>query len=193
MVKDREPRDPEDSGFIVDMIRRTVERSVNAVIHSDEERRRFMSSLVPRDFINNLSSAVDSTKRDAVQMIGREMQQFLENLNVGEELKKILTSVSFEIATTVRFVPNEEGDLRPEVRRTQKPIVKSTAAAKAKKARKAKGKSAATKTAAARSAQAESLRASVPRARGRVQRVVDAIGETAEMIVGGRDPEDDGP
>ena len=186
MVKDREPREAEDSGFIVDMIRRTVERSVNAVIHSDEERRRFMSSLVPRDFMNSLGAAVDSTKRDAVQMIGREMQQFLQNLNVGEELKTILTSVSFEISTTVRFVPNEEGGLKPEIRRGQKPIVKTTPRAKAKPGKKPKAKPAPRPVA---TAQAPAM----PRPRGRVRRVVDAIGETAEMIVGGRDPEDDGP
>jgi hypothetical protein len=96
MVRDREPREAEEGGFIPEMIRRTVERSVNAVLHSEDERRRFFSSLLPRDFLNNVAAQVDSTKREAVAMIGREMQQFLQNLNVGDELKKILTSVSFE-------------------------------------------------------------------------------------------------
>ena len=187
MVRDREPRDPEEGGFIPEMIRRTVERSVNAVLHSEDERRRFFSSLLPRDFMNNVAAQVDSTKREAVTMIGREMQQFLQTLNVGEELKKILTSVSFEVATTVRFVPNDEGGLKPEIKRTGKPIVRATATAKKAKKPAAKPRKA---KAASKAASTEAPVATRPR-RGRVQRVVDAIGETAEMIVGSRDDDDD--
>lgn len=185
MVRDREPRETEEGGFIPEMIRRTVERSVNAVLHSEDERRRFFSSLLPRDFVNNVAAQVDSTKREAVAMIGREMQTFLQNLNVGEELKKILTSVSFEVSTTVRFVPNEEGGLKPEIKRATKPVVRSTA--------KKPKKSAAKPRKAKQSAPPPSVEAPVAtrKRRGRVQRVVEAIGETAEMIVGGRDDEDD--
>ncbi len=185
MVRDREPREAEEGGFIPDMIRRTVERSVNAVLHSEDERRRFFSSLLPRDFMNNVAAQVDSTKRDAVAMIGREMQQFLQNLNVGDEIKKILTSVSFEVATTVRFVPNGEGGLKPEIKRSKKPFVRSTVAKKPK----------ATQRKARKPKTPPPVVAEVPvgarRRRGRVQRVVDAIGETAEMIVGSRDADDD--
>ncbi len=184
MVRDREPRDAEEGGFIPEMIRRTVERSVNAVLHSEDERRRFFSSLLPRDFMNNVAATVDSTKRDAVAMIGREMQQFLQNLNVGEELKKILTSVSFEVATTIRFVPNDEGGLKPEIKRTKKPLVRSQRPKKPTK-----------KATRPRKTVAPVVVAEPPpgtrRRRGRVQRVVDAIGETAEMIVRSRDDDDD--
>ena len=181
MVREREPREAEEGGFIPDMIRRTVERSVNAVLHSEEDRRRFFSALLPRDFMNNVAAQVDSTKRDAVAMIGREMQHFLQGLNVGDELKKILTSVSFEVATTVRFVPNDEGGLKPEIKRTQKPLVRSQRVKKpAKKATKPRKKPPVV----------VELPPGVKR-RGRVQRVVDAIGETAELIVGSRDSDDD--
>ncbi len=186
MVREREPRETEEGGFIPEMIRRTVERSVNAVLHSEDERRRFFSSLLPRDFMNNVAAQVDSTKREAVAMIGREMQQFLQNLNVGDELKKILTSVQFEVSTTVRFVPNDEGGLKPEIKRGKNPIVRSTVAKKPKKAAPKARKPKPQPVAAA-----EVLPPSTRRRRGRVQRVVDAIGETAEMIVGSRDDDDD--
>ena len=187
MVRDREPREPEEGGFIPEMIRRTVERSLNAVLHSEDERRRFFSSLLPRDFMNNVAAQVDSTKREAVTMIGREMQQFLQTLNVGEEIKKILTSVSFEVATTVRFVPNDEGGLKPEIKRSNKPLVRSTATAK--KPKKAAAKPRKPKVAAP--VPVVEAPVGARRRRGRVQRVVDAIGETAEMIVGSRDNDDD--
>lgn len=192
MARDRESHEPQgpekkdEGGFIPDMLRRTVERSVNAILHSDEERRRFVNAILPRDFMNSVMAGVDGTKREAVAMIGREMQHFLQNLNVGEELKKILTSVSFEIATTVRFVPNEDGSLRTEFKQVRKPLVKKGVKAK-KPTRKTKKERQNQQTARP----AQTPNPEQPRRRGRVRRVVDAIGETAELFVGSRDEEDD--
>jgi len=41
-------------------------------------------------------------------VIARETREFLANLNVSEEIAKILTTLSFEIKTEIRFIPNSE-------------------------------------------------------------------------------------
>ncbi|HMG21525.1 MAG TPA: hypothetical protein VK607_09425, partial [Kofleriaceae bacterium] len=38
----------------------------------------------------------------------RETREFLANLNVSEEIAKILTTLSFEIKTEIRFIPNSD-------------------------------------------------------------------------------------
>jgi len=161
-----EKREPEfgDGGFLTDMIRRAVVSGVQTVFHSEEGRRSLVSALMPRELLNTAMSAVDTTKREAVAMIGREMQQFLSSLNVGEELTKILTSVSFELKTEVRFIPNEDGTLRSSVKSTVKP-------------RGEKGKRGKAGTKRAPKAKAE-----VPAApkRGRVRRIVDKLTEIPE-------------
>jgi hypothetical protein len=42
------------------------------------------------------------------EVIARETREFLSNLNLTEEIAKILTTLSFEIKTEVRFIPNSE-------------------------------------------------------------------------------------
>ncbi len=62
---------------------------------------------MPKEFINHMMSQVDETKRAALQVIGKEVRLFLERTNLSDELAKLLTQVSFEIKTEVRFKPND--------------------------------------------------------------------------------------
>jgi hypothetical protein len=122
-------------GFIPELVRKAVERSVKALLQSEEGMRGVVHAVLPRELLSNLTQQVDGAKRDAVAMIGREMQAFLHNLNVGEELSKILTSVQFEIHTSVRFIPNDDGTLRSVVKTSAKPTPAAKTARKtAKKA-----------------------------------------------------------
>ena len=110
-------------GFIPELVRKAVERSVQTLLQSEEGMRSVVSALMPREVLSNVVQQLDGAKRDAVAAVGREMQTFLQNLNVGEELTKILTSVRFEINTSVRFIPNEDGTLRSEVNTSARPVV----------------------------------------------------------------------
>lgn len=120
-------------GFIPELVRKAVERSVQAVLQSEEGMRGVVSALMPREVLSNVVQQLDGAKRDVVTAVGRELQTFLQNLNVGEELTKILTSVRFEINTSVRFIPNEDGTLRSEVNTSARPVVASGADKPARK------------------------------------------------------------
>ncbi len=126
-----------DGGFLPDIVRRAVERSVNVVLQGDDERKKLVAALFPKELVNTVVqtalTAVDGTKREAVEMVGREMQQFLQQLNLADEIRKVLTSVSFEIRTEVRFVPNEDGTLRTEVKGAATPKIKRAPAKKPRK------------------------------------------------------------
>ncbi len=205
--KDREPNQQEESGFIPDLVRRAVERSVQALLNTDEGAKNFVGALMPRELVHTVMQQIDGAKTDAVNMVGREMQAFLQSLNVGDELKKILTSVSFEIATTVRFVPNEDGTLSSDVKTSARPVVneargkgKKTKAAP-RKPRKAPAKSAAKAQAPHGASTAQRVRNAATGTRKTMQRMVggmvDAIGEraselggsVADMAAGGDDDE----
>ena len=109
-----------EGGFLPDIMRRALERGVNVVLQGDDERKKLVAAIFPKELVQSVvqtaMAAVDGTKREAVEMVGREMQQFLQQLNLADEIRKVLTSVSFEIRTEVRFVPNEDGTLRTEIR-----------------------------------------------------------------------------
>ena len=46
-------------------------------------------------------------------MVGNQTRKFLENLDLGTEIQKVLTSVSLEFRTELRFIPNDKA-LKPE-------------------------------------------------------------------------------
>jgi hypothetical protein len=241
--KEREEKD-EEGGFLADVMRRAIERSLQGLLGEasesvgkepsaretaradtarsaeaarsdskaadpEDRRNQFIAQILPmlpRELVQSTLQAVDATKREAVSMIGREVQQFLSGLNVSDELTKILTSVSFEIKTEVRFIPNEDGGLRPVVTASGRP--KSVAATKRGKpaARKTPGRKKPAKTVAPDSAEsgkastrsrskrsssgqvADAARSTVQAisdgTRDTVRRVVDRIAERTEQLTG---------
>lgn len=202
--KDRERADGTTEGLLPELVRRAVERSVQAILHTEEGRKNVVAALMPRELISTVMNQIDGTKKDAVAMIGREMQSFLQTLNVGEELRKILTSVSFEIKTEVRFIPNEDGTLSSQVTASARPKVvddKAKRKAKAGKRKAAAAKAAALGTAQreakpprkvkakARATATETVMAAAQGTRKTMRRVVDRIGERAadlaEAVGGG--------
>lgn len=96
--------------------RRAVEAGVNRMLSTEDGIRAIVGAVLPREVLGRVGDQLDTAKSEAVAAVGREMRSFLANLNVGEELAKILTSVSFEVRMQVRFVPNEDGTLRAQVR-----------------------------------------------------------------------------
>lgn len=71
---------------------------------------------LPKEIAGYIASQFDDTKNAILKVVAREIREFLETSHFADELARILTTLSFEINTTVRFVPNAEGQkLRPKV------------------------------------------------------------------------------
>src|SRR4051794_39034209 len=60
------------------------------------------------DVVGYAASTADSAKDKVFEIVARETREFLSNLNLTEEIAKILTTLSFEIKTEIRFIPNSE-------------------------------------------------------------------------------------
>lgn len=102
-------------GLFRDVVRRTVHSGVNTALQTEESLRSIVGDIrLPREVVGYLLQQIDNTKRELVQIAAREFREFLDSANIGEELAKILTTLSFEIRTEVRFIPNDQA-LRPNV------------------------------------------------------------------------------
>jgi hypothetical protein len=110
---------------IPELLKRAVEIGVEKAAEAPDNLKEFVGGMrLPRDVANYLLSQVEETKNGLFRVVAKEVREFLEHANLGEEVQKILTTVQFEISTTIRFKPNPggvaEGDssrlIRPEVR-----------------------------------------------------------------------------
>lgn len=79
---------------------------------------------VPKEIAGYVFSQIDDTKSAMVRVVAREVREFLEAADLSKELQKALTSLSFEVRTEIRFIPNDAGGIKPEVKAKVAPAVK---------------------------------------------------------------------
>lgn len=96
---------------VPDVLRRIVEKAVETGVEklSDgpESLRRHLGDLkAPKDAAAFVFDQIDDTKKGLYRVVAKEMRDVLEHVNFADELEKVLTKLSFEINTTIRFVPN---------------------------------------------------------------------------------------
>jgi hypothetical protein len=70
---------------------------------------------LPREAISFAFSQIDETKNGLYRVVAGELRQFLEKSNLGDELAKALTKLTFEVKMQVRFVPSDTNTPRPSV------------------------------------------------------------------------------
>ncbi len=72
---------------------------------------------LPREIAGAVFSQIDETKNDVLRIVAKEVRDFLDATDLASEIKSALTSLSFEVRTEIRFIPNEAGSgVRPEVK-----------------------------------------------------------------------------
>lgn len=89
---------------VSDGLKKVIASGIRTVLSADDVIRDHM----PREVLQYMMRQTDAAKDEVVRIIGSQTNRFLENLDIGGELQKILTSVSFEIKTEVRFIPNDQ-------------------------------------------------------------------------------------
>ncbi len=106
--------------FIPDIVRRTILGGIGAVFASEEGIRKLASEVsLPKDVVNFLLHQATNSKDEVLRVIAKEVRGFLESANLSQELSKLLTTLSLEVKTEVRFIPNDEavGGVKPDLKR----------------------------------------------------------------------------
>lgn len=96
-------------GLIPDLVKKTFYAGLGAVFTTEEGIRRMASEFsLPKDVATYLISSAQSTKDEVFRIFAKEIREFLEKMDLTAEMVKILTSLTFEIRTEIRFVPSAE-------------------------------------------------------------------------------------
>lgn len=98
-------------GVIPELFKRAVEIGVEKATEAPDNIRGFVNDMkLPKEIAHYLFTQVDDTKNGLFRVVAKEMRDFLEHTNIAGEAQKLLTTVQFEINTTIRFRPNEGPD-----------------------------------------------------------------------------------
>ncbi|HEX5061888.1 MAG TPA: hypothetical protein VFV99_21115 [Kofleriaceae bacterium] len=115
----REPRDPREDKLnetirqrlehlVPELVKKTFAAGMGAVFSTEEGIRKIAREVSLPDVVGYVASSADGAKDKVFEIVARETRDFLANLNLTEEIAKILTTLSFEIKTEIRFIPNSE-------------------------------------------------------------------------------------
>lgn len=93
--------------LVPELVKKTFAAGMGAVFTTEENIRKLARENLP-DVVGTIASSADGAKDKVFDVIARETREFLSSLNVSEEIAKMLTTLSFEIKTEIRFIPNSE-------------------------------------------------------------------------------------
>jgi hypothetical protein len=93
--------------LVPELVKKTFQAGMGAVFSTEEGIRKLAREGLP-DVVGYVASSADGAKDKVWDIIARETRDFLANLNLTEEIAKLLTTLSFEIKTEIRFIPNSE-------------------------------------------------------------------------------------
>lgn len=108
-------------GALGDVVRRTVGASLGAVFSTEEGIRKLVSDFsLPKDVANFVVSQAQGTRDEIFRAVAAEFGKWLDRMDLQHEMTKVLSNMTIELKTEVRFVPStsEAGDatLKPEVK-----------------------------------------------------------------------------
>lgn len=117
--------------IVPELLKRTIEKGletgIGTLTNSSEALRGVVNKVeLPKEVAGYVLSQVDETKNVMVRVVAREVREFLEATDLAKELQRALTSLSFEIRTEIRFIPNDAGGVTPEVKADVGPVVRKS-------------------------------------------------------------------
>jgi hypothetical protein len=62
---------------------------------------------LPKEVLHYLYTQIDETKNGLYRVVAKEIRDVLEHTQFADEMTKVLTKLSFEIKTEIRFIPND--------------------------------------------------------------------------------------
>jgi hypothetical protein len=95
-------------GVIPEILKRAVEIGVEKATEAPDAVKHLVGDLkLPKEVAGYILSQVDETKNGIVRVVAKEVRDFLEHTNLAGEMQKMLTTLQFEVNTTIRFRPND--------------------------------------------------------------------------------------
>lgn len=163
--------------IIPDLVRRTFTAGLGAVASTEDGLRRLTKELQIPNVAGYLADTADTTKDKVLEIIAREVREFLAQVKLSDEIAKLLTTLSFEVKTEIRFIPNSERytGVEPDVK----------AAVRVKRAERERERP---RTAEPEAPVAPSPRESVSRLRRMWRRATEPVRDAIEDAIDGDDP-----
>ena len=114
---EREAKEPDRRRLetvVPELIKRALEAGLGRLGDGPDNVKQFLAELkLPKEALAAILTHLDETKQGLYRAVSRELRDFLERTSFADEVAKALTTLSLEVTTKVRFVPNDTGKAKP--------------------------------------------------------------------------------
>ena len=96
---------PEGKGIF----RKIINTSKGVITSTEGGLRNMVGEItLPGEIISYMTKSIDRAKNEIVRMISDEVRQFLNHLNLTEEMVKAMSNLSIEVSAQIKF--KNDGD-----------------------------------------------------------------------------------
>ena len=117
----------DSEGVVAEILRRALKtgrKTVHTVRSGPGTVRNLASDILSNEKVEAMGTTLSSVREELVKVFGREFSGYLDRLNVVDVLVGVLTSISLEVKTELRFIPNDKRLVKPNIKNSVK--VKTT-------------------------------------------------------------------
>ena len=87
-----------------DVFKKVVSTGITAAFQTEEAIKEMLQDLpLPKDVVNGLLQNAKKTRTDFIASIKNELSGYLAQINVSEEIEKVLDKYDFEVNATVKL------------------------------------------------------------------------------------------
>ncbi|MEC8023955.1 MAG: hypothetical protein VX223_08455 [Myxococcota bacterium] len=119
----------DSEGVVAEILRRALKtgrKTVHTVRSGPGTVRNLANDILSNEKVEAMGTTLSSVREELVKVFGREFSGYLDRLNVVDVLVGVLTSISLEVKTELRFIPNDKRLVKPNIKNSVK--VKTTEA-----------------------------------------------------------------
>lgn len=107
-------------GIVPGVVKKAMLSGLGAIVVTEETIRSAVTD-APKEAMGYVLSQADNTKDQFLGLVAAEVRDFLREMDVAAELARVLSTMTLQINTEIKFSPNPtegggEGEVEPEVK-----------------------------------------------------------------------------
>ncbi len=116
MIKDPRDDHDDDDNLLADVVKRAFQAGKRTVKNGQESIKNIASEILNNDAVEAVGDALHGVREDAVKLFGKEVTRYFDRLDLTDAIVKVLTMISLEVKTEIRFIPNDKKFVKPDVK-----------------------------------------------------------------------------
>lgn len=117
--------------YLPDIMKRSASTAVRSFLQTEEGVRTVISAVLPPKSFHAVTDVLERAKADIASRFANEFHEFLGRIDLNKEIQRALTSLSIELRTEIRFIPNDKAVVKPKIE-TQTRVTRTSSRSRAK-------------------------------------------------------------